>query len=71
MAKAKRAAVGKRTATDATTQTFVEAGFSVEQVGKVTTLYSRKVSEDVVEASRALTRGRTMECPPRDKSKRD
>jgi hypothetical protein len=56
--------------TETTTQAFVEAGFSVEQVGRTTILY-RAVSNDVLEASRALTRGRTMDCPSRNTSRED
>lgn len=63
-AKAKAKKVAAREATERTTRTFVDAGFSVEQVG-VTTIYFRRVSDDVIEASKALTEGRTVSCPPK------
>jgi len=63
-AKAKAKKTAKKEATEKTRQTFVDAGFSVEQVG-VTTIYFRRVSNDVLEASKALSEGRTMSCPPK------
>lgn len=65
-AKAKSRRAMKREVTDKTAQTFTEAGFSVEQKG-VTTIYYRRISKDVVEASRALTQGRSMACPSKRK----
>lgn len=62
-AKARKAAT-TREATEKTAKTFVDAGFSVEQVG-VTTIFFRRVSDDVLEASKALTGGHTMSCPPK------
>lgn len=66
-ATAKREAAQKE-ATDKTTESFVEAGFTVDRVG-ITTIYHRRVSNDVREASRAIAGGRVISCPPKKGAK--